>query len=321
MRGKSADTFRDECRFCVGDVGERQPAVHIPDRVDAVPVRGEPLIHPYEAMIQLNPCILCAEALRIRRDADSDEDAVYFQQQRAVWRAQRNMRRFSGNLDLFNGCVGQHADALSGQRACQRLGDFLVLFREDAREALHERDLRPVGVVEIGELHADGAAADDEASPGEVFRDDRLAGREDNTAVNGDAIQQGWPRARGDDDVFRADECAVHSDTGGPRDGGIPRYEVHPVLAEQRRGAFGEAVDDPTAAGESLCVIRTNLADVDAECRSVPHGVEDFCIAQQTLRRDAAPVQTDSSQGLALDAGCLETKLCGSYRRGVPAGT
>ena len=56
-----------------------------------------------------------------------------------------------------------------------------------------------------------------------------------------------------------------------------------------------------------------------AEVAGILHQVHDLGTAQQRLGRDAAPVEADAAQVLALDDGGLHAELGGADRRDIAA--
>jgi hypothetical protein len=78
--------------------------------------------------------------------------------------------------------VDVHAALLEG--ALHELGDLGVLEREDPVEGLDDGDLRAVGRVDVGELHADGAGPDDEQRLGRLLLHERARGRPDPLLVD-----------------------------------------------------------------------------------------------------------------------------------------
>ena len=87
---------------------------------------------------------------------------------------------------------------------------------------------------------------------------------------------------------------------------------------------IGDAVRKPSA---TLRLRSTSARGRSGHCRrqpklsGVPHRVIELGGAQQRLGRDAAPIQADAAEMLALDDRGLQAKLCGADRGDIAAGT
>jgi hypothetical protein len=93
------------------------------------------------------------------------------------------------------------------------------------------------------------------------------------------------------------------------------------VLAEQEPDALADLVGDAAAARDDRGEVGLDAADLDPELARVAEVVEHLGGAEQRLRRDAAPVEADPAEPLALDARGLEPELRAADRRDVAAGT
>jgi len=71
--------------------------------------------------------------------------------------------------------VGEAADALFGEGFLQCVTDFGVLHRDQGGGHFHQRDLGAEGVVDVGELDADGPGTDDDHAGWLFLQDHRLA--------------------------------------------------------------------------------------------------------------------------------------------------
>ncbi len=109
------------------------------------------------------------------------------------------------DLHLLGARAGQQLDALLGERLVHFGGDFGVLQRQNLVEHLDDRHFGAVGAVDIAELHADGAGADDDQLLRHVLEHDGVAILDDALAVDLRAGQAARPRAGGDDEVGRRD--------------------------------------------------------------------------------------------------------------------
>ena len=191
--------------------------------------------------------------------------------------------------------------------------DVLVL---DRKHAIHHLDDRRVGaqsVVKAREFNADGARSNDQQLLRHPRRHQSVAVGPDQIAVGLQPRQLTRPRAGGDDDVF-----------GGQRLGALVGFDLDLAFARELglahdRGdfvLFKQALDaaihlrrDAARALDDGVEIKADVARRQTEFLGAVHLVIDLGRAQQRLRRDAAPVQTNPAQIFALDTGHLEPQL------------
>ena len=103
----------------------------------------------------------------------------------------------------FDCAPGVQVDAFAGQRLGHMGADVLVFDRQDALGHLHHADVCTQGVVETGELDADGAATYNHQTLGYAFWHQRFAVGPEVLAVWLHARQHTGPCAGGKDDVRR----------------------------------------------------------------------------------------------------------------------
>ena len=89
------------------------------------------------------------------------------------------------------------------------------------------------------------------------------------------------------------------------------------VFPQQVLDAAVELARDLARALDHLVEIVAQLLGAEAELLEVMHEVENLGRAQQRLGRDAAPVQADAAQVLALDECCLHAELGGPDCRDI----
>ena len=92
------------------------------------------------------------------------------------------------------------------------------------------------------------------------------------------------------------------------------------VLLHQVRDALVELLGDRAAARDDLGDVERRLVVAEAVGVGVLHVVEHLGRAQQRLGRDAAPVEADAAEQLALDDRGLEPELRGADRGDIAAG-
>ena len=91
------------------------------------------------------------------------------------------------------------------------------------------------------------------------------------------------------------------------------------VLLQQVADATAELLRHAAAALDHGGHVEARVVGREAEARRVPHQLQHLGRAQQRLGRDAAPVQADAAQMLALDQRHLHLELRGADRRHVAA--
>jgi hypothetical protein len=100
----------------------------------------------------------------------------------------------------------------------------------------------------------------------------------------------------------------------------LPVEHRHLVLLEQETDPRGQLLGDATGALDHLLQVKTDVVRTEAELVEVMQQVRDFGTAQQRLGRDAAPVEADAAQMLALDDHGLHAELRGADRGDIAAG-
>ena len=156
---------------------------------------------------------------------------------------------------------------------------------------------------------------------GKLCRHHRLLVGPDQPAVGLEPRQRARPRAGGDDDVLGLDigqrlaALARHGDAPLPSQ---PRRAVDHldlVLAHQ----IGDAVRQPlghfAAALDHARKIEADIVGGEPELGGAPHRCVKLGGAQQRLGRDAAPVEADAAEMLALDDRDLHAELGRGWRR------
>ena len=92
------------------------------------------------------------------------------------------------------------------------------------------------------------------------------------------------------------------------------------VLLQQMRDAGGELLGDRARALHDLVEVEADVVGGEAEFVEMMQQMIDLGGAQQRLGRDAAPVEADAAEMLALDHGDLHSELRGADRRDIAAG-
>ena len=182
-----------------------------------------------------------------RLDADGDEADIGLD--RAFFLRSID-REFDMRAEIFL-CgdlgVGEAANALLGERLLERVADFIVLDRQNARCHFDERDLGAEGVVDVGKLDANRACADDDHFLRLLGEGHRFLGSDHRLAIEG----QRWKLARfatgGDENVlgfkgFDRSVGALHADFAGALDRAEAADIIDFVFLEEKLDAAGEFV-------------------------------------------------------------------------------
>ncbi len=154
----------------------------------------------------------------------------------------------------------------------------------------------------------------------------------DQLLVGLDAGQHARPRAGRDDDVLglirarperafrRLALAGLHRDLAGRVDRRLAPDHRDLVLLHQEADAVVEPLRHGARALHDGGRVERHLAGGEAVVLGVLHVVEDFGRAQQRLGRNAAPVQADAAEIVALDDRGLEAELRRADRGDVAAG-
>ena len=246
-------------------------------------------------------------------------------------------------LDLRHLRAGQDLDALLLEALAGEARDLGVLDGQDLRQQLDDRHLGAHGAVERRELDADRARAHDDQRFRHRVRHHRLEIGPDQLPVRLDPGQNTRARAGGDDDVLggvgplpqRALRRGVRGLHGGLGrladldlarlgDDGLAPDDVDLVLLHQEADAAIELRRDAARALDHGRDIEAERAlDVQPVRAGMLHVVVDLGRPQQRLGGNAAPVEADAAEMLALHDRRLEAELrrpdCGDVAAGPAA--
>ena len=209
-------------------------------------------------------------------------------------------------------------DALLLEAAIGELGDVGVLGRQDAIEALVERDVRAQARVRRRDLGARRARADDGQRVGQLGQRPRLLGADD-AAAELRARQRLLHRAGREDDelrrVLRAVEVAADLDVGVVGHDAVALDDVDLVLLEEAGDAARERLDDLLAALADGVEVDERVRD--RRSRSPPR-----CGSRSARRPRAAPLSRGCrrSSGSARRPGRTRRRRssCPAVRPGSP---
>ena len=138
----------------------------------------------------------------LRRDAHRAQHDVALDRLLAFRGLHGHLAALAAGVHLGHFAAGHHLDALLLEALLQLLAHVLVLHGHHVRQELDQGDLRADGVVEIGELAADGTAADHHHALGLLGQHHGLAVADDLLAVLLQGGQFAAACTGGDDDVL-----------------------------------------------------------------------------------------------------------------------
>ena len=294
----------------------RQPgrAGEVADRIHARLAGAAVFVDRDMRAVDLHPGAFQADVLHIADDADGGDHPVH-----------GDVLRFAAGLDGDGDVVaallrplhrdaGHDLHALLLERLVGEGGDFLVLDRQDARQHFDHRHRGAHVEVEAGELDADRAGADHQQRFRKSLGNHRVAIGPDQLAVGLDARKLPRARAGRQDDVRRlqrGDRLAVllHRQRLLARQLAVAVEHRDLVLAHQMRDARRKLLRHRARPLHHLVEFEVRLDGGEAEVRQMVQQVIDLGRAQQRLGRDAAPVQADAAEVLALHHRGLHAEL------------
>ena len=218
----------------------------------------------------------------------------------------------AGRLRAGHLVADERLDAALVERACELFGDLRILVRHEARQELDDRDLDAERAIERRELDADRAGAEHDERLRLRGQGHRLAVLDDPLAVDRDAGQRARARTGREDHVLGLERalpssrvtsiwCGFHAPGARQQLRGA-RDRVDLVLLEQEADALGDLVGDIARALDHRGEVDADVVDEDAELFRALRVLEHLGGLQQRLGRDAAPVEADAAEALALDA-------------------
>ena len=211
-------------------------------------------------------------------------------------------------------------DALAGQHAFERLGDFPIHAAKDFRQVFDDGDLGAEAAPDGAQFQADNAAADNDHGFWYPGKGQRAGGRNNRLLVDidFDARHAGNIGAGGDNDVFSLDRPGFSVFAGDRNLAGLddPAGTVECgdlVLFHQEGDAIDIGFHHRILVRHHRLEIEFRFQAVDAERRkSVAGFVIHFRGVQQRLGRDAADIEAGAAKGGAFfDNRHLQPKLRG----------
>ena len=170
--------------------------------------------------------------------------------------------------DALHGCAGDDLDACGRELLLEDRCDLLVHAGDEPGQHLDDGDLGAHGDQELGEFHADDAAADDDDAFRQGFHGQDLVGVHDVGAVDaldGDPAGHG---ARGDEDRVALDVLARFLDLQGlgVREGGRALDDLDFLRLKQGAHTAGELCHDRVLAGHDGAEVHFVAFALDSKC-------------------------------------------------------
>ena len=216
-------------------------------------------------------------------------------------------------VQRFHAGLFKDLHALLEELLLRKGPDFRVFHRQDAVHDLDHGRIRAQSVEEAGEFDADGPRSDDQQLFRHAHRLQRMAIGPDQIAIRLQPRQLPRARAGGQDDggggqVFNA-LVGGDSDAAFGGDGRHAHEDGDLVLLHQMADAARKLFGHPARPGDDGGQVIADPVGLQPEFLGPVHQVEHLGRAQHRLGRNAAPVQADTAQVLALDDGNLLAQL------------
>ena len=203
--------------------------------------------------------------------------------------------------------------------------DLGILDREDAVHHLDHRRPGPQRVEEACEFNPDRPRPDDQKLLRHPWRLQRMAIAPDQIAIGLEPRQNPCPRPRGQDHRFARDQIpgpllARHGHPQRPGQTRGAHHHLDLVLLQKMADPVRQLPGHPARPLDHGAQVIADPRRAQPEFRRAVQKVKDLGRPQHRLGRNAAPVQADSAQSLALDHDRLQPQLRRPYRRDIASG-
>src|SRR5262245_27859090 len=334
MRLEALDRLDTDDALMFGLVRQQRRAGHVADRIDAGHIGAIERIDGDRAALGLHAKFFEPEIFNIADDADRGNNALDRERLRAAFAVvDRRGYAVGSLLELRHLGGGEDLDALLLELFAREGGNLGILGGQDLRQDLDHHHLGAEGAVERSELDADRAGAYDQERFRHAFRRHGLEIGPDQLLVGLEAGQHPRPRAGGDDDVLgliaaggerafgRLRRDRRHRDLAWRLDRRHAPDYGDLVLAHQEADAIVESLRYGTRALHHGGRIVGDLFRREAVILGMLQVMVDLGRAQQRLGGDAAPVQADAAEIIALDDRSRKPELRRADRGDVAART
>ena len=281
------------------------------------------------AFVQRNAHLVQAQTVGIGPPSDGDQHDIGFDHGLVAARGGLDRDGQAGLLFLHARNLGGklEGNALLGEDALKRFGDFQVDSRRDAVEEFDHRHIAAQTFPDRTQFQSDHARADDQKPLGHLFQRDGTGGGNDLLFVDGHTRQRRDVGAGGDDDVLGGEAAqravlALYFHLTRSGDAGFADNRFGFVLAKKKLDALGELAHHLVLLRHHRRQIEFDLR-LDADTGEIAmRFMEAFAGMQQRLGRDAADIEAGAAECAALvDARRREAKLAQPDRGIVAAGT
>ena len=204
---------------------------------------------------------LQTQVLNVRLDPDRHQDLFTVQGFFGPVLGHGNRYTIGPRSCPCNTRAGHDIYTVAFEAALQYGAYVFVLGGHQPGQQLDDRYFHAVHAVDIGELNADGAPANDDDAGRELVEDDRLAAGDDLVAVHGERRDGAGAGAGGEDDVLGVEPLSV----GGNLNHSFARQPsgaldvLHVILPQQERNAPGVAVNHSSASRVSHGVVGVEI--------------------------------------------------------------
>src|SRR6188472_2106037 len=226
-------------------------------------------------------------------------------------------------LDAVAPGVEVDGDAAPAELLGELLGRVHVLLRNQLREHLDDRDLRPEAAEDARELAADDAAAEDDEPPWNLRLREQSGRVDDARRVEAFDRRAQRVRAGRDDRLLECDVLgAVDRERVRVLEAAGALDPLNPVRLEEARDAVRHLLRDAILPRVGGCEVEGGRADLDAElAERLLRFLDRVGGLHPGFRRDAADAEARAAElRLLLDANGVRAQLRGADRRGVAAG-
>src|ERR1035441_8745542 len=321
MRLQALDRLDADHAFVLGLVRQHRGACDVADGVDAGHAGLVEGVDHDAAALGFQSKFFQPEIFDVAGDADSGDHALGGDLLRLAALLDRRGDAVALLVEFGHLGVGQDFDALLLEALARKSLNLMILDRQDLRQHLDHRHLSAERAVERGKLDADGAGADHQQRLRNAGRRHGLKVSPHQFLVRLQAGQHARPRAGGDDDVFgligagwkrtfrRFAFGGLHHHLAGRVDSGFAPDDRHFILFHEKADAVVEPLGHRARTRDHGFRVVADIVGLQPVVLGVLHVMEYFRRAQQRLGGDAAPVQANAAEIVALDYRGLEAEL------------
>ena len=309
--------------FFRGGMGQQRRPVHITNRIDC-------RIGGLHLLVDLDIAALDPDTSRFqtklgtdRSPTDSYQNLIGGAFLEAAVAVQINLNPARIFFQAVKHGLGQDLNALFLERAFQFFGDFGIDPGQELLFHLNHRHPAAERAVDIGELHPNRPAADNDEGFGDGLLRQGLITGENLFAINLKAGQGPLAGTGGNQntlgfDLLRLLTCNHHAIiTLNPA---RPLEKRHLVLFEQVFHPFGQSAGHLARTLDDLGIIKRQPAHLDAVVLPVFEVLIHLCRGQNGFGRNTAPVQAHPTGPVLLHNGDVQAQLDGPNRCHITPG-